>query len=47
MSNRECEKMYSKAGIDEKILDNFFCAGTSEGGSDTCDVSLINTYDFI
>ena len=44
VSNDKCEEMFLKAGRHENISDVFICAGFSEGGKDSCQVSLFFLY---
>ncbi|XP_022669485.1 serine proteinase stubble-like [Varroa destructor] len=37
ITNKECERMYRKAGFIEDIPDIFICAGLSAGGKDSCE----------
>ncbi|OQR78646.1 hypothetical protein BIW11_00270 [Tropilaelaps mercedesae] len=37
ITNKECERMYRKAGFIEDIPDIFICAGLSSGGKDSCE----------
>ena len=39
INNTECEAMYEKAGFREHIPHIFICAGYSEGGKDSCEVT--------
>jgi len=37
LENKECEKMYERAGYREFIPEIFICAGYREGGKDSCE----------